>query len=151
GGIPLLLGPVEILAGDLEAANREYSSGIGVLRGIGETGVLSTLAAEHSGVLYRLGRRDEMEAALLLARENGAPNDIATQAEWRWVAAKVASDDGRMDEAERLIAEAVEMVEPTDYLEFRAGAFEALAHVEARGGRAKGWKTALERALAEHE
>ncbi|TMK17169.1 MAG: hypothetical protein E6G68_09080, partial [Actinobacteria bacterium] len=104
GGIPLLLGPVEILAGDLGAANREYSSGIGVLRGIGETGVLSTLAAEHSGVLYRLGRRDEMEAALLLARENGAPNDIATQAEWRWVAAKVASDDGRMDEAERLVA-----------------------------------------------
>ena len=65
-----------------------------------------------------------MEAALLLARENGAPNDIATQAEWRWVAAMAASDDGRVEEAKHLIAEAVEMVEPTDYLELRAGAFD---------------------------
>src|SRR5206468_3022315 len=70
GGMGLILGPVEILAGDLEAAEREYASSIGILRAIGETGVLSTLAAEQSGVLYRLGRRDEMEAALLLAREN---------------------------------------------------------------------------------
>jgi len=45
----------------------------------------------------------------------------------------------------------VEMVEPTDYLEFRAGAFEALAHVEARAGRVDGWRSALERALAEHD
>ena len=92
-----------------------------------------------------------MEAALQLAREAGAPNDIATQAAWRWVAAMAASDDGRLEEAARLAAEAVEMVEPTDYLQLRAGAFEALAHVEARAGQVDAWKTALERALAEHE
>jgi len=92
-----------------------------------------------------------MEAALDLARETGAPDDIATQAAWRGVAAMAASDDGRMEEAERLVAEAVEMVEPTDFLELRAGAFEALAHVEARAGRTNGWKTALERAQAERE
>ena len=62
-----------------------------------------------------------------------------------------AADDGRLEEAERLIGEAVEMVEPTDFLELRGDTFEALAHVEARAGRPDGWRAALERALAEHE
>jgi hypothetical protein len=62
-----------------------------------------------------------------------------------------AADDGRIDEADRLIAEAVQMVEPTDFLELRGDTFEALAHVEGRAGRTEGWKSALERALAEHE
>jgi hypothetical protein len=92
-----------------------------------------------------------MEAAIDLAQETGAPTDISTQAGWRWVAAMAAADDGRMDEARSLIDEAVEIVEPTDFPEMRAGTFEALAHVEARDGRPEAWKAALERALAEHE
>jgi len=50
-----------------------------------------------------------------------------------------------------LIGEAVAMAEPTDFTEYRAGVFEALAHVEARAGRAGGWRSALDRALAERE
>ena len=56
-----------------------------------------------------------------------------------------------IDEGTTYDPETGEMVEPTDYLELRAGAFEALAHVEAQAERATGWKMALERALAEHE
>jgi len=100
--------------------------------------------------LYLLGRREEMDAAIARAQETGASNDIATQAEWRYVAAMAAADDGRLEEAERLIREAVEMVEPTDFLELRGDTFEALAHVEGRAGRTEGWRAALERALAEH-
>jgi len=151
GGYPLRSGQVETVAGDLEAADREYADGIDILQDIGETGVLSTLASLRSEILYRLGRREEMEKAIELARESGAANDIATQAQWRWVAAMAAADDGRASEAERLVTEALEEVEPTDYRELRAGAFEALAHVEARAGRPGGWKAALERALSEHE
>jgi hypothetical protein len=81
----------------------------------------------------------------------GAPNDIATQAEWRYVAAMAAANAGRQEEAERLIGEAVEMVEPTDFRELRGDTFEALAHVEARAGRTDGWTAALDRSLAEHE
>jgi hypothetical protein len=62
-----------------------------------------------------------------------------------------AADDGRTDEAERLIREAVAMVEPTDFLELRGDTFEALAHVEARAGRTEGWRSALQRSLEEHE
>jgi hypothetical protein len=105
----------------------------------------------RANILYRLGRRQESEAAVRLAREIGAPNDIATQVDWRAAAAKLAADDGRVADAERLIGEAVELVEPTDFLELRGRAFEALAHVEARAGRPDGWKAGLDRALAEHE
>ncbi|MEP6666753.1 MAG: adenylate/guanylate cyclase domain-containing protein [Nocardioidaceae bacterium] len=144
-------GAVEDLAGDLEAADRTYAEGIAILQSLGETGVRSTLAAMHANVLYRLGRRQEMEAAVRLARETGAADDIATQVDWRGAAAKLAADDGRLADAERLVGEAIELVEPTDFLELRGRAFEALAHVEARAGRPDRWKAALDRALAEHE
>jgi tetratricopeptide (TPR) repeat protein len=143
-------GAVEVLAGDLAAADRELAEGIAILNEIGETGVLSTLAAMHAEVLFQLGRTDEMQAAIVLARKTGALNDIATQANWRWVAAMAAAEDGREEEARRLIDEAIAMLEPTDFLEMQASAFEALAHVELRAGRPDGWKAALERALDAH-
>ncbi len=142
---------VEDLAGDLEAADRVLGEGIAILQSIGETGVLSTLAAMRASVLYRLGRREEMEAAVLLAQEAGASNDIATQVYWRVAAAQLGADDGRHDDAQRHMNEALELMKPTDFLELRGSAFEALAHVEARAGHPDGWRVALERALAEHD
>jgi len=144
-------GPVEDLAGDLEAAHRALEEGIGILQSLGETGVLSTLAGMDASVLYRLGRREEMEAAVQLAQDAGAPNDISTQVLWRIPAANLAADDGRHAEARQLIDKAVELVEPTDFLEIRGATFEGLAHVDARAGDPDGWKAALDRALAEHE
>jgi class 3 adenylate cyclase len=150
GGIAMQAAAVEALAGDVEAVHRELSWGIGVLKAIGEKGVLSSLAAMDAEALYRLDRVEEMELALALARETGSLTDIATQACWRWVVAIAAADEGRMDDAHTLIREAVDLIEPTDFPEMRAGAFEALAHVEARAGRPSAWKAAIERALAEH-
>jgi tetratricopeptide (TPR) repeat protein len=151
GGVAMQAATVETLAGDLEAAHNELSSGIAILREIGEMGVLSTLAAEDAELLFRLGRLTEMEGALALARESGSQTDIATQAIWRWVSAMAAADEGRMEEARTLINEAIDLVEPTDFPEMRASAFEALAHVESRDGRPSAWKAAMERALLEHE
>ena len=151
GSMPLSTGRIEILAGDLEAAEAELSAGIEILQRMGETGVLSTLASFKAHVLYRLGRGEEMRAAISLAQENGAPDDISTQADWRLVAAMAAADEGLQDEADRLIADAVEMIEPTDFLELRADVFEALAHVQVQAGRLDAWQAALQRALGEHE
>ncbi|MEP6468535.1 MAG: adenylate/guanylate cyclase domain-containing protein [Chloroflexota bacterium] len=151
GGSALYGGTVEDLAGDLEAAERAFGEGIAILEPMGETGVLSTLAAMRATVLYRLGRRQAMEAAVLLAQETGASNDISTQAYWRIAAAQLAADDGRRAEARQLIDEAVELVEPTDFLEMRGATYEGLARVHARAGDPDGWKAALDRSLAEHE
>jgi tetratricopeptide (TPR) repeat protein len=144
-------GIIEDLAGNLEAADRAYAEGIEILGPMGETAVLSTLAAMRAAVLYRLGRREETEGAIRLARQTGAPTDIATNVYWRLPAGQLAADDGRLADAERLIGEAIEMIEPTDFLEARGATFEALAHVRARAGDPEGWKAALDRALAEHD
>jgi tetratricopeptide (TPR) repeat protein len=151
GSLSLASAPVEVLAGDLEAAQREYADGIAVLKSTGTTGVLSTLAAERAIVLYRLGRIEEMDEAIRLARATGSPTDIATQAAWRVAASQRAADEGHQDDARGLIQEALALIEPTDFLELRGGVFEALGHVEARAGQPKGWRTALNRALAEHQ
>jgi class 3 adenylate cyclase len=142
---------IEDLAGNLEGADRTYAEGIEILGPMGETGVLSTLAAMRAMVLYRLGRREETEEAIRLAQQTGAPTDIATNVYWRLPAAQLAADDGRLADAERLIGEAVERIEPTDFLEARGATFGALAHVRARAGDRDGWQAALEHALTEHE
>jgi class 3 adenylate cyclase len=144
-------GVIEGLAGNLEAADRVFAEGIEVLRPMGETGVLSTLAAVRASVLYRLGRLEEMAEVIRLARQTGALHDIATNVYWRIPAAQQSADEGRIADAERLIGEAVERIEPTDFLEARGAVYEGLAHVRARGGDRDGWRAALQRALAEHE
>jgi class 3 adenylate cyclase len=151
GSQALSIGMIADLAGDLEAAAEAQREGIAILQSMEETGVLSTLAAQRALVLHRLGRRDEAKTAIALAKETGAPNDIATQAGWRIPAAMMAADDGRQDEADTLIREAVELVEPTDFLELRGQVQEGLAHIEACSGRIDEWRPALERALREHE
>jgi class 3 adenylate cyclase/tetratricopeptide (TPR) repeat protein len=151
GGFALVDGTVAGLAGDLEAADGAFAAGIQILQPMGETGVLSTLAAMRATILYRLGRAEEAEVAIKLAQQTGAPSDIATQVDWRVAAAQLAADDGRLEDAAHIVGEAVELVEPTDFLELRGRTFEALAHVEARAGRPTAWKAALERALAEHD
>ena len=151
GAHPLISAPIYLAEGDLERAHAMLAEGMEILRSIGETGVHSTLAAMDAGVLYQLGRRGEMVAALEIARATGAPNDIATQAELRSAAARLAADDGRIEEADRLIDEALEMVEPTDFLELRARVRESEAHVAERAARPEQWRSALEGALAEHE
>jgi hypothetical protein len=143
-------GTIETIAGDPDAAEREFATGISLLQELGETGVLSSLPAMRAESLYHLGRRAEAEEALVLARETGSPDDIATQANWRWVAALMAADDGQLDEARALIGHAGDLAEPTDMLEMKASVFEALAHVESRAGRSDEWRAALGRALAEH-
>ncbi|HEX6656189.1 MAG TPA: adenylate/guanylate cyclase domain-containing protein, partial [Candidatus Limnocylindria bacterium] len=151
GGNRLASASIERLAGDELAVEREVSAGVETLTRMGETGVLSTLAGMLAEASYRLGRRKQMDEAIRLAQETGAPNDIATQACWRWVAATAAADDGDIDRAREIIGEAVALAEPTDFLELRANVFEVLAHVEAKAGQPDAWRAALERALAEHE
>ena len=56
GTIALHSGSLERFAGDLEAADAAFADGIAILQSLGETGVLSTLAAMRAGVLVELGR-----------------------------------------------------------------------------------------------
>ncbi len=151
GGMALATGTIELLADDLVASVRAYTGGIEILAAVGETGVLSTLAAQRAMVQHRAGDADGAVASIELAREAGAGHDIATQAGWRLVGAMLAADRGDQDEADRLAGEALELTAPTDFLELRGQAREAAAHVHAVAGRTDEAQLALRSALAEYE
>jgi len=152
GLIALHSGSLERLAGDLEGLGcgvRRWHCHPSVTRR--DCGALYLVSDASAGVLHELGRAEEAEAAIRLAKESGAPDDIATQGYWRSAVAELAADNGRIAEAERALGEAIALVEPTDFLELRRRIFEAQARVEARAGRPDGWGAALARAIAEYE
>ena len=151
GGLALSSGIVELIAGDPEAAERNYTEGIEVLAGIGETGVLSTLAAMRGFAQVRQGRLDEAMKSVALARQSGGAHDIATQSAWRSVAAMVAAQRGESDVAGRLAAEAVDLAEPTDFSELRALAYEARAAAHRTAGRSAEAAEDRQRAVAEYQ
>jgi ATP/maltotriose-dependent transcriptional regulator MalT len=113
---------------DPAGAERELRGGYEVLERMGETGFLSTVAAFLAEALYQQGRGEEAEA-MTVASETLAPSDdLASQAIWRTVRAKLLAGRGKFDQADVLSREAVEMLDPTDWL-FEKGLTQ-LAHAE---------------------
>jgi class 3 adenylate cyclase/tetratricopeptide (TPR) repeat protein len=130
-GVALYAGPVELLAGFPEAAERELRAAYELLGGIGERSALSTVAAFLSRTLLALGRLDD---AAHLARETeltAAPDDVLAQTIWRGTAARVEALQGRGQAAVDLVRSAVALAGTSDSPGLRAGASLDLAHVLA--------------------
>jgi tetratricopeptide (TPR) repeat protein len=103
-------GPVELIAGDADAAEAELRRDYDALAAMGERNYISTTAAFLAEALYRQARDDE---AMRLTEESeriAAADDVATQYLWRSVRAKLAARAGRHDEAETLAKEAVAII-----------------------------------------
>ena len=145
------VGYAEALAGDLEGAVQVLRRGHDVLVDVGETGVLSTLAALFAHVLLRLGRVDEAESLALRSRDIAAVDDLDAQPRWRAALACVRSRRGEHAGAEELAREAVELVEPLDFLPLQAVVHDALGEVLAAGGQVGEATAAVEQAAALHE
>ena len=73
-----------------------------MLEAAGETGWLGTTAAVLAEVLWRQGKEDEAERYALLSERLAAPDDVASQWQWRVAQAKVLADRDRLSEAETL-------------------------------------------------
>ncbi len=104
------------LAGDPAAAAQQLRQGIRVLERQGESGMRSNLIADLAHVLHQLGRPDEALHTALASRAIAAHDDLFAQVRWRGAAARSLALQGRLDDAERLAAEAVEIATPTDML-----------------------------------
>ena len=129
-------GEIERLAGDPAAAERELRAGHANLVAIGETAVLSTLAAELADVLYLQGRYDDEVVRLTAESERlAAEDDLLSQMLWRRVRAKVLARRRRPEEAEQLARAAVDLLGTTEYVNVRADALLDLAEVLIVGGR----------------
>jgi hypothetical protein len=75
-------GLVEVLAGDLSAAEQELRRGVELLEGMGERAYLSTLGAMLADVLELVDRDDETGRFARTSEEASDPDDIDSQARW---------------------------------------------------------------------
>ena len=136
---------VEVLAGDLDAAERELRRDYETLERIGEVHLRPTVAANLALVLCLDGRTTEAEEFARIAEEVAVDGDVETQALWRSAKAAILARMGDFDAADALAREAVEMLKRTDALVHTADALAVHATVLAAGGQGP------ERTAALHE
>ena len=101
-------GHVEELAGDLEAAEREYARSCTDLGALGESSYLSTVAGMHARLLARLGRPDQARATVALARRHGSEDDVTTQSLVRQAEGLLAAAAGDAGRARAAIADSLQ-------------------------------------------
>ena len=145
------IGVSELIGRDLDRAEFELRRGHEVLVAMGDIGVRSTIDAVLADVLFLQGKHDE---ALEFADSSGtiaAVDDLDAQPRWRTARARVLSYRGEHDEALALLEEAVELVEPIDFLELKAYVHDVHAEALARVDRIDEAVGAVERAIAFHE
>jgi class 3 adenylate cyclase/tetratricopeptide (TPR) repeat protein len=125
---------IELLAGDVEAAERELRTGYRLLEEVGDVHFPATIAAYLAAALAQGDRSAEAEQIAQFAQSHAWEDDIVTQVMWRVALAQVKARAGDVAIAERLGREAVELAAPTDFLDLQATALLALARVLREAG-----------------
>jgi len=142
---------VELLAGDPAAAERTARAAYDALARYGEKGYLSGVATRLARAIYAQGRYDEAEHFTRASEAAAAGDDVASQSEWRAVQALICARTGQLDAAQELAREAVELLEPTDYLAHHADALVGLAEILHRSEQTDSAKAAARKALQLYE
>jgi len=132
--VSLTSGPVELLAGDVEAAERELRRDYECFVELGELYNRPTVAGLLAQALYAQGRVEEAEELVTAAAEIAAEDDIDAQTLWRSVKAKILADRDEIEEAVCLGREAVSLVGSTDDVYARTQALLDLAQVLESAG-----------------
>jgi predicted ATPase/class 3 adenylate cyclase len=133
--LPLYSGPIELLAGEPLAAERELRRGYDLLEAMGDRSRFSTAAAFLAQALYAQLRLDEANTVALAAAAAATTYDFYTQAVWRGTRALILARTGELQQAERLARDALEFTEETDSLNLAGDALLVLAEVLATSGR----------------
>ena len=143
----MVLGLIELMAGDPEAAEPILRESFDRLADLGETGYRSTIAGMLAEALYELDRDDEANEVLDLVAEIAQPDDVDPQLRLLTLRARLLARHGDHVEAERHAREGIALAATTDYLELNADAYLALAEVlRASGshGEIEALRTALD-------
>jgi class 3 adenylate cyclase/tetratricopeptide (TPR) repeat protein len=128
-------GPIERLAGDLPAAERELRRSLDLYASMGEASRRSTIAAELGDVLCRQGKFDEALEIADVCDSLTHRDDVTSVAGGLSLRARLAAREGLHDEAEALARRAVEASAETDLLGYRWQGLLALADVLVDAGR----------------
>ena len=138
---------VEQLAGDHGAAEVILRDGCKTLERHGDRAWLATHLAVLSEVLYAQGRHSEALDCADEAMRLAPIDDLTAQVLWRRARARAFVRDDREGDSERLVREALELLEPTDELSAKGEAQLDLAEVLALSGRGVDAQAAARRGL----
>jgi class 3 adenylate cyclase/tetratricopeptide (TPR) repeat protein len=113
-------------AGDLEEAEKLAREGIRILKPLEDRGTLCEVQRFLAEVLLEQGKLDEAELYALKAVETVGPQDVSSQASTKTSLALVRASQGRDEEAEALLREAIEILERSEYSRFLSDPLEAM-------------------------
>ena len=125
---------VEVLAGDLAAAEVQLRPALDLAVGMSERDQVAQIAAELSILCSRQGRLDDAALLATLARQNAPAESVTAQALTRAAMARVALSQDDAVRAEQLCRQAVQLV-PIDMLNLRARLHVELAETMIAAAR----------------
>jgi class 3 adenylate cyclase/tetratricopeptide (TPR) repeat protein len=123
-------GHVAELAGDLDAAEREYQRSCDDLEALGDRSYLSTVAGLYARLLARRGKPAEAREALESARRHGSPDDAATQSLVRQAEGLLAAAAGEADRARAAVTDAIQREPRNEQPDAAGEAYLVAADVE---------------------
>lgn len=115
--------------GDLDGAERAFRSSYERFRAMDDAANGGLVAVDLADVLARLGRHTDAESMAAIAAGLAADFDVEAQVGWRTASARARSVLGDADGALRLVAEATERLEASDFTMLRADSMSAMADV----------------------
>jgi ATP/maltotriose-dependent transcriptional regulator MalT len=146
-----VLGQIELLAGDLPAAEEELRRDLASLQAMGETYLQSGVMGLLARVLYAEGKTDEAHQLTERVEQIAAPDDIDAQVEWRGIRAATLAARGETGEAAALASGAVEISDAADAPLLKALALTMLAEVNHLAGEVAKARAAADAARAIYE
>jgi tetratricopeptide (TPR) repeat protein len=148
----VIAGTIEMIAGDLPAAEELLRQGCQALRATRERDwFLPSTLPNLAEALYAQGRLDEAEQVTEEAQALAGAGDFDGQARWRATRAKILARRGQHAPAKQLADEAETLAAPTSWTAVKAEVLEAKAEVLRLGGAAGKAETCLRTALDLHE
>jgi len=125
---------IELLAGDLAAAEAELRTDYRRLEEMGERNYISTTAGLLADVLYRQGRYGESAEFAGICEDLASPDDVASQFLWRCAGGKLRARQGAIGEAESLLSAATALIEISDQLDWQGNGLLDWAEVRELAG-----------------
>jgi tetratricopeptide (TPR) repeat protein len=122
--------------GRLDSADKLFRQSIRMLKPLEDRGTLCESQRGLAQLLATQGKLEEAERVALEARRTVGPRDASSRATTRMALGLVRAAQGRDDEAEELLREALEIAEGTDFNYVRYEALNALAAFLRERGRA---------------
>ena len=112
-----------------------------------ERSYLSTVAPMLGDIRLRQGDIEAARGLAEMGRDLALDEDVASQAQWRILLAKVAAREGETDRAVLLATEAVEWMERSDQLSWTADLHMGRAEVQVSAGLLDDARSSVRHAL----